>query len=403
VRRLHDPRIPVLALLLALGCMPDRGDEATWEATTPGAGEDRIDLAAIEAGRLDPAWRVWAELDRRGRVRAHSPGASVPPTVRGAAPPGVVADTGEAFEGIAPATVNLAPRLPIPRDGGGPSVLHAQILLDRAGFSPGILDGRWGKNTEKAVYWFQHEHGLEPTGELDATTYDRLRSHAGDRLPIAAYRVTAADLEGPFVRIPEDVYEKAELHCLCYESPLEMMTERFHATPEVLGQLNPGVDLENLSAGTVLQVPDVGERPAPAPGRVIDRIVVSRQGYYTQALDAAGGIIYHFPSTLGSGYDPSPTGDYRVVAITHDPHFHYQPTLFHEVPDEEPEAMLPAGPNSPVGVVWMALSKPHYGIHGTSEPRSIGYTSSHGCVRLTNWDAKLLAAHTPKGTPVEFR
>lgn len=324
--------------------------------------------------------------------------------------PGGVADAAadtanaETFEEIRPETTNRAPRLPVARVGGGPSVLHVQILLSRAGFSPGVLDGRWGKNTEKAVYWFQHRHRMAPTGRVDGATYAALVRVAGGAPPLQQHRLAAHDVEGPFVTLPEDVYDRAELSCLCYESLGEKLAERFHTTEEVLRQLNPGVDLDSLAEGATLWAPAVPDARAmrDAP-KTVARIVISKNGFYTQALDAAGNIVLHFPSTLGSGYDPTPDGDARVAAIAYDPHFHYQPTLFHEVPDEEPEALLNPGPNSPVGVVWIALNLRHYGIHGTSEPETIGYTTSHGCVRLTNWDALRLAAHTAPGTPVEFR
>jgi hypothetical protein len=135
----------------------------------------------------------------------------------------------------------------------------------------------------------------------------------------------------------------------------------------------------------------------------VAKLVISRKGFWTHAVDASGKILYHFPSTLGAGYDPSPTGDFKVTNIAWNPTFHYQPTLFAEVSDKKPEAHLPKGPNSPVGVVWMALSKPHYGIHGTSAPETIGYANSHGCVRLTNWDATELGRLVSKGTPVLFQ
>ncbi|HEX7118461.1 MAG TPA: L,D-transpeptidase [Longimicrobiales bacterium] len=372
-------------------------DEA---ASTPVAGEGRFDPAELEADRGDPSWRAWAERDRARRARA-TPGAGAAPRApgaRGASPPGAVAET---WEQITPAAVMRPPRLPI-RDGAGPSVLHIQVLLDRVGFSPGVIDGHWGKNTEKAVYWFQYRNGLEPVGTVDSATYARLAASADLRPLIERYTITAADLRGPFVNVPDDTYEKAELDCLCYASPWERLTERFHLAPDLLEQLNPGVAPGSLAAGTTLWVPGIRRDDAPPTGAV-SRIVVSKNGFYTHALDAEGRILHHFPSTLGSGYAPSPEGDYHVTRVTFDPHFHYQPELFHEVPDEEPTATLPPGPNSPVGVVWMQLSKPHYGIHGTSEPETIGYVTSHGCVRLTNWDARFLARRTKPGTPVEFR
>jgi lipoprotein-anchoring transpeptidase ErfK/SrfK len=277
-------------------------------------------------------------------------------------------------------------------------------MLDRAHFSPGVIDGRWGKNTEKAVYWLQEELGWEPSGEADRRLFDLLSRHVGSESPVRQYTVTAEDVAGPFVTIPEEPEDQAELDCLCYESAEELLAERFHVTPELLAQLNPGVDLAAVRAGQSLWVPNVAvvEEDPGAPDRVA-RIVVSRSGFYVQGLDDSGAILYHFPSTLGSEYDPSPSGGYSVAAHAYDPNFHYQPELFSEVPDEEADLLLPPGPNSPVGLVWLDLSKPNFGIHGTSEPSTIGYATSHGCIRLTNWDAVFLANHVAEGTPVEFR
>jgi lipoprotein-anchoring transpeptidase ErfK/SrfK len=310
---------------------------------------------------------------------------------------------------ITVAGVNAPPtRMPIPAVDEGPEILAVQVMLDRSRFSTGALDGIWGENTRKAVQWFQRAHHLDTTGIVDETTLGRLRESAGEGALVGSYRVTADDVEGPFTPIPSDVYDQARLDCLCYRSPREMLAERFHAAPELLDALNPGVDLSRPAAGTTIAVPAVrpfllGELETDSTIRSnIAEIVISKRHFWLQARDAEGRIVFHFPSVLGSAYDPSPTGEFAVERVAWRPPFHYQPTLFHEVPDDEPEALLPAGPNSPVGVVWMALTKPHYGIHGTSSPNSVGHTSSHGCVRLTNWDAATLGRWVAPGTPVHF-
>jgi lipoprotein-anchoring transpeptidase ErfK/SrfK len=184
-----------------------------------------------------------------------------------------------------------------------------------------------------------------------------------------------------------------------------MLSERFHTSKKLLADLNPKVDFDKLKAGTTILVPNVELDGAAVPQdtAIIARVIVSKKHFWTHAVDEDGRIIYHFPSTLGAGYDPSPTGDVRVTYVSRDPSFKYQPKLFADVPDSNPEARLPAGPNSPVGLVWMSLSKPHYGIHGTSSPETIGYANSHGCVRLTNWDALRLSDLVDIGTPVQFR
>lgn len=293
----------------------------------------------------------------------------------------------------------------IPASGTVPLAL--EILLDRANFSPGVIDGSWGRNAVKALKWFRIANGLDSSTALsiDRDTYEKLAAAAQPLFLTQVYRVTAGDLAGPFVDVPGLVYSQAKLKCLCYASPAEELGERFHVTPKLLSQLNPRVKLDHLSPGTRLVVPNVRDPIAenPADSVLIVRLIISKTGFWTHAVDSVGHVIYHFPSTLGAGYDPSPTGDFKVTDVAADPAFHYQPKLFHEVPDSNPDAHLPPGPNSPVGVVWISLSKPHYGIHGTSSPETIGYVSSHGCVRLTNWDAFRLAQLVESGTPVQFQ
>ena len=301
--------------------------------------------------------------------------------------------------------------LKIPRSGA--TALHLQILLDRAGFSPGIIDGAWGVNAGKAITFFTKPNDPERlTGDappsvtsVDKATYERLRRTARSRPLLRRYTLSRDDLRGPFTDIPEDVYKQAKLKCLCYSSPVEALSERFHTSRKLLADLNPKVDFSKLKPGMRIVVPNVELDGAALPQdtAIIARVIISKKHFWTHAVDDDGRIIYHFPSTLGAGYDPSPTGDYKVTYVSRDPAFRYQPKLFAEVPDDKPEARLPPGPNSPVGMVWMSLSKPHYGIHGTSSPETIGYANSHGCVRLTNWDALRLSDLVDMGTPVQFR
>lgn len=333
-----------------------------------------------------------------------------------AAPVAGEATAAESWQDIAPAAfLPFRPRFPVATRDGGPTVLALQQVLDRVGFSPGVIDGHWGKNTEMALSWFQDDLGLEPTGVIDADLYERIRQAAGTESPVTTYRVSAADLAGPFVTIPEDYQERAALASLGYGSVAEALAERFHTTGDLLAKLNPEADLDRLAAGTELLVPDVvpleiifaGEGGAAnastQAATTVASLVVSKSGFYLHAVDAAGRILFHAPTTVGAGYDPSPTGEVKVTGITFNPTFHYQPELFAEVPDDDAQALLPAGPNSPVGVVWIALSLEHFGIHGTGEPSTIGYSTSHGCVRLTNWDAQVLAGMLSEGIPVVFR
>jgi lipoprotein-anchoring transpeptidase ErfK/SrfK len=308
----------------------------------------------------------------------------------------------EKLKGLTPEAVDAAPvSVPITGDVAGPSVLKTQVYLDRADFSVGPLDGRWGKNSAVSVWWFQRTHGLPETGDVDEATFRALAGAAGGAPALKSYQLTASDTKGPFVSIPEDVYDKEKLDCLCYASLKELLAEKFHTTQDFLDILNPDVKFSQLKEGSTVIVPNVRE-PMRADQPDIAKVVISVAGNSFNAFDANDRLVFHAPTTLGSKYDPSPDETVKVVAIAQDPHFHYQPTLFHEVPDSDPEANLQPGPNSPVGVVWMALSKPHFGIHGTSDPDSIGYASSHGCVRLTNWDAEEVSHRISKGVLVEF-
>jgi lipoprotein-anchoring transpeptidase ErfK/SrfK len=308
----------------------------------------------------------------------------------------------ESFKGLDANAINAAPvNLPITGDVRGPSVLRTQVYLDRAHFSVGAIDGRWGRNSAITVWWWQKAHGLDTTGDVDESTFRSIAQAAGATPVVVPYTLTADDTKGPFVHIPDDVYEKAKLDCLCYESLREELAERFHCSEDFLEGLNPGVKINELQAGATINAPNV--RPAVTQDQPdIARIVISIAGNSYNAFDAAGNVIFHAPTTLGSTYDPSPDETLHVVSITPMPHFHYDPTLYHEVPDSDPDAHLNPGPNSPVGVVWMALSKAHYGMHGTPDPESIGYVSSHGCVRLTNWDAQEVSHRIRDGVPVSF-
>ncbi len=397
-------------LVLALGCSKQevKQTEATTRAPEPATDASgvavplgvRDDPAARERERLDEQWRQLESL-REAKAWAAQAAQAAAAEVKITFLPGGK----ESFKGLNTDAINNAPVVvPLKGDVAGPSVLKTQVYLDRSGFSVGALDGRWGRNTAIALWWFQRSRGVNATepGALDEQTFRLLAANAGGALPAVTQRaLTADDVKGPFVPMPEDVYDKAKLDCLCYESLQEKLAERFHTTMEFLTLLNPDADFDSLKAGDTLWVPNVREALTQDQPDIA-RVVISIRGNTFNAFDAAGNLVFHSPTTLGSKYDPSPRETVEVKKITLDPWFHYQPTLFHEVPDSDPEANLPPGPNSPVGVVWMALSKPHFGIHGTSDPESIGYASSHGCVRLTNWDARDVAHRVKPGVVVEF-
>lgn len=273
-----------------------------------------------------------------------------------------------------------APATPFP-------ALERQVQLDRAGFSPGEIDGIEGSNTTKAFDAYTAAH---------APAFDTADA-------LTTYVVTKEDVAGPYSRIPTDMMEKAKLTSLGFTSLLEALGERFHSSPQLLRGLNPRV---NFVAGAHIKVPNVRstEESAPAspasPGAA--KLVVSKAASSLTAFDANGGVIFYAPVTSGSEHDPLPVGNWLVSVVTRNPRFNYNPELFWDANPAHTKAKLAPGPNGPVGVVWIQISKENYGIHGTPEPGQIGHSESHGCVRLTNWDAMTVAALVKKGTPVEF-
>ncbi len=290
-------------------------------------------------------------------------------------------------------TVNAAGKTGAAARPGVAQVLRAQIMLDRAHFSSGEIDGAAGSNLRAAISGYQAAKGLAATGAMNAATWDALNADGADAL--TTYTIADADVAGPFQPIPEDMAEKAKLPALGYASADEALGEKFHASPALLKRLNPGKDLSR--AGEQIVVPNVLDtEPLPKGGK----IVVDRSARTLTLYDVAGKPIAQFPASTGSDHDPLPVGNWKVKGISRNPVFHYNPKLFWDAAAGEQKAKIPAGPNNPVGVAWIDLSKPHYGIHGTPLPGSIGKTQSHGCIRLTNWDVSALASSVAGGTDV---
>jgi len=278
----------------------------------------------------------------------------------------------------------------------GPATLRAQVLLDRANFSPGEIDGASGSNMVRAIRGYQSAQGLSVTGSVDAATWAALNKDAAP--VIARYTTTADDVAGPFDAIPTDMMEKSKLSRLGYTSALEGLAEKFHAAPKLLQQLNPGASF--TAAGEALSVPNVNGNAAIG---AVDHVVVDRSDSTVSLVDASGKLLAQYPASTGSDHDPLPVGDWKIQGVAKDPSFNYNPDLFWDANPGHGKAKIPAGPNNPVGVVWIDLSKEHYGIHGTPEPSRIGKTQSHGCIRLTNWSARLVAAQVKPGMTAKLQ
>jgi len=280
-----------------------------------------------------------------------------------------------------------------------------QVLLDRQGFSSGEIDGKPGVNLSHALAALQAARHLTPTGRPDCDTWHALDAD-GAQPTVTTYTVTDDDVNGPFEKdIPRELAKQASLPALAYRSLLEMIAERFHAAPALLQQMNRGVA---IAAGREIHVPAVSPfnpdtKPAADAAGAGITIQVSHDDSSLRATRADGTVAFFAPVTTGSQHDPLPTGDYKVTGVQWHPVFHYNPDLFWDAKPEDTKATIKAGPNNPVGVVWVALSLEHYGLHGTPEPGNVGHTESHGCVRLTNWDAARVAALVKPGTPVIFR
>ncbi len=280
--------------------------------------------------------------------------------------------------------------------GGTESVLRAQVLLLRANYSSGEIDGKSGMNLRKAISAFQEKRGIAVSGKLDAATWTALNQDAAPVL--VNYTLTDADIAGPYASTPSDVQDKAKMTRIVYQDLMEMLGEKFNAKPELIKSLNTDVDF--ATAGTMLIVPYV--RPAQTVAKAA-RVVVDKSDGALRLLDDQGKIYAQYPASTGSTAFPLPIGEWKFVSVVQNPDYRYDPDILVNQPKDAKPARLPPGPNGPVGIIWMGLDKEHYGIHGTPEPGKISRTQSSGCVRLTNFAAQAVATAVSPGTPVTFQ
>lgn len=341
---------------------------------------------------------------------------------------GLVSAVALAAQPPAPKTTHwVAPGTPGSPING--ELFHAQVLLDAAGFSPGVIDGKKGTSLTQAIKGFQEANGLETSGKLDGPTREKLL--AENRLSTVYVKLTADDVAGPFVYpFPKKAEDQAKLKFMGYRNMLEKVAERYHTTPATVVALN-GPD-KLIGPGQTLRLPNVvpasrdysGSYPNAArlmtllnvDGRqphgsyiIVDKSEGVLKVYSGPTPDEGevpsyGPLLAQFPVTMGSTHDPLPIGRWKVTTFAFLPPFHYQPNLFWDAKDNAKEHMLAPGPNGPVGVAWLDLSREHYGIHGTPEPSTIGKTESHGCIRMSNWDVMRLARIMGKpGFPAIFQ
>ena len=279
-----------------------------------------------------------------------------------------------------------------------PALLKTEVLLDRAGFSPGVIDGKGGANLQHALEAFAVTHGLASNGSLDAGTWNALT--AADAAPaMQSYVITADDEAGPFIGTPPKDYQAlSKLPALGYSTPLQALSEKFHMDQKLLQALNPGADFGKVGQTLLVAAPRAGPRDLQ-----VTRIEVDKSDDEVRAFGSDGKLLAFYPATVGSTERPAPSGVFAVTSVAPHPAYFYDPARLTFTPaGAKGKLRIAPGPNNPVGSTWIALTVPTYGIHGAPDPTEIGKRQSHGCVRLTNWDAVELGKAVKKGVQVAF-
>ena len=305
--------------------------------------------------------------------------------------------TAQETDELTPEAINAADLSTLSEIGSGggkplAAIVRLQVLLDRTAASPGVIDGFDGENVRKAVFAFEIMHGLPADGDIDP---DMLASLETGEPVVERYTITPEDVASIVAPIPKDYAEQAERDFLGYQSVAELVAERFHMDVDLLDALNPGAA---YAAGDEVAVAATG----PELSGEVARIEADKGLRQVRAYDVADTLVAAYPATIGSDDNPSPSGVHEVAAVAPMPTYTYNPKLNFQQGDNTEVLTIPPGPNGPVGVVWIDLSEPSYGIHGTPEPSLIDKVGSHGCVRLTNWDAEELSKMVTPGVSVEF-